>query len=152
MTPKEIKLNKNVWSIVGVSFICIGMSLLHAWNIQEQNHRLLLINSIYEAENRIIKDELSALDKQPTYDQMYEKILVRMGGPQSPGAYRDGWDDALKLYGEKDYAAGYHTAIEQFGYTKTSSMNQWLVPEINSSEIAMPAKLNVTDKYEESLK
>lgn len=148
---KEIKLSAKIaWSIVIVSAFCIGATLLHTWDVKEHNHRLLLLNSIYEAENNIIKDELAEFEKKPTYEQGYETALIRGGGPQTPGAYRDGWDDALRLCGAKDYADGYHAAIEQFGYTKTTAMNRWLVPETQntSNEVAMPIKSN----YEESLK
>ena len=140
---------KTGWTIAGISALCIGAMTWHTWNIQKESQRLSLVNSIYDAEHRILKDEISELAGKPTYDQGYKAALIRIGGPQIPGAYQDGWDDALKLCGaENNYADGYHAAIQQFGYTKTTAMARWLVPEPNvaankaNKEGIVPAKLD----------
>jgi len=118
------------WIIAGISALCVVAMAWHTWNIQKENQRLSLMNSIYGVEHRILKDQIFELADKPTYDQGYKAALVRVGGPQTPGAYQDGWDDAMKICGaENNYADGYHAAIEQFGYTKNTAMNRWLIPE-----------------------
>ena len=114
--------------------IALGFMAWTTWNTQKENQKLGLQNVIYQAEHRILKDEIyqkeRALAERPTYEQGYKDALVRVGGPQSPGAYQDGWDDAMKIYAsENSYADGYHAAIKQFGYTKTTAMTRWLIPE-----------------------
>lgn len=127
---------KTGWIIAGISFVCVVSMTWHTWNTQKENHRLSTINSIYEAENRIIKDEIFERRIEPTYEQGYKAALIRVGGPQMPGAYQDGWDDATKIYAESNYAEGYHAAIEQFGYSKTTAMSRWLIPEPDRSSVA----------------
>jgi hypothetical protein len=114
--------------------------------VQKENQKLSLQNVIYHAEHRILKDELyqkeRALADRPTYEQGYKDALVRVGGPQTPGAYQDGWDDAMKVYADKGYADGYHAAIQQFGYTKTTGLARWLVPESKTEDKGgTPAKV-----------
>ena len=133
---------KTAWIIAGISALCIGTMTLYTWNIQTENQRLVLVNSIYNAEHRILKEELADLLAKPTYEQGYKTALIRVGGPQNPGAYQDGWDDAAKIFNNKNsYADGYHAAVEQFGYTKTTAMNRWLVPESNIAKTT-PVKLD----------
>lgn len=117
-----------------VSVLALGFMAWTTWNTQRENQKLSLQNVLYLAEHRILKSEIyekdRALDSRPTYEQGYKDALVRVGGPQTPGAYQDGWDDAMKIYAsENSYADGYHAAIKQFGYTKTSTMARWLIPE-----------------------
>jgi len=132
-----MKIAWTIAGIVGISALCVGSMTWHAWSVQKENQRLSLVNYIYVAEHRILKDEISELASKPTYDQGYKDALIRIGGPQVPGAYQDGWDDAQKLCGaENNYADGYHAAIQQFGYTKTTTMARWLVPEPKDKAIA----------------
>ena len=121
------------WTVAGISLVCCGVLSYNKWIIQKENQRLTLINSIQQAEYRILKDEISELNGKPTYDQGYKAALLRVGGPQTPGAYQDGWDDAMKMYMDSSYADGYHNAIAQFGYTKTAGMCRFLVPEPKGS-------------------
>lgn len=138
---------RTAWNSAGICALFIGVMTWYTWSVQSENQRLLLVNSIFNAENRIIKDEIAELAALPTYDQGYKAALIRVGGPQQPGAYQDGWDDALKICNtESDYADGYHAAIQQFGYTKTTAMNRWLVPEpdaniVTENEGIVPTKL-----------
>ena len=139
---------KTGWVIAGISALCVGGMVWHTWNIQKENQRLSMLNSIYEAEHRILKDEIYEFSTKPTYEEGYKAALIRLGGPQVPGAYQDGWDDALKIYGENGgYAEGYHAAIAQFGYTKNTAMTRWLVPEPkiankSNTDGIVPAKLD----------
>lgn len=133
-TQEASKSGHMTLAIITVSVICCGVLAYNAWTVQKENQKLGLQNVIYQAEHRILKDEIyqkeRALADRPTYEQGYKDALVRVGGPQTPGAYQDGWDDALKIYGtENGYADGYHAAIKQFGYTKTTAMSRWLAPE-----------------------
>lgn len=134
-TPVTPKASKSPWAMIAlVTIACCGFLVWTNWNTQKENQKLGLQNVIYQAEHRILKDEIyqkeRALAERPTYEQGYKDALVRVGGPQTPGAYQDGWDDAMKIYGtDNGYADGYHAAIKQFGYTKTTAMARWLVPE-----------------------
>lgn len=112
-------------------FTLVGSIILayNNWNLQTENHRLSLVNSIYNAEHRILKEDISDLEKKPTYDQGFKDALIRVGGPQSDGLYRDGWDDASKFFCDASYSEGYHNAIQQFGYTQPKGTTKWLAPE-----------------------
>lgn len=126
---------KLAWSISGVTLALCGFLAYNTYTVQRDNQRLSLINSINQAEYRILKDEIASLERQPKYDEGYKAAIIRMGGPQTPGAYQDGWDDAMKVIGaESNYADGYHAAIQQFGYTKTAGMTRWLAPEPKIAE------------------
>lgn len=119
---------KFAWTGCGIAASCCVALGIHAWNVQSENHRLSMANVIYQAEHRILKDEIAEWEKKPNYDQGFKDAIVRQGGPQTPGAYQDGWDDAMKVIGtQSNYADGYHNAIQQFGYTKTAGMSRWLV-------------------------
>jgi hypothetical protein len=121
---------KILWTITIGSLLGCGFLGYTNWQTQKENHKLSLLNAISIAEHRILKDEIASLDRRPTYDEGYKNALIRIGGPQTPGAYQDGWDDCMKVIGQdSNYADGYHAAIQQFGYTKTSTMARWLVPE-----------------------
>lgn len=113
--------------------ICLGfLSTIFAykiWDLKQENHRINILNSIYNAERRILKDDISELEKKPTYDQGFKDALIRVGGPQSDGLYRDGWEDAAKLFCDASYTEGYHNAIQQFGYTQPKGTVKWLVPQ-----------------------
>lgn len=117
-------------------FVTVGSLVLsmfmgyQTWSTQQENYRLQFLTDVSVAEHRILKDEIQELSYRPTYEQGYKDAIVRLGGPQNSGAYQDGWDDAFKIFGDQSgYAEGYHTAIQQFGYTKTPGQNRWLVPE-----------------------
>lgn len=112
-----------------LSTIVLGYN---AYKASQENQKLSIKNLIYEAETRILKDEIKDYVSKPTYEDGYKTALIKMGGPQNPGAYQDGWDDAYKVFCTENgngYSVGYHTAIEQFGYTMAKSSNRWLVPE-----------------------
>lgn len=119
---------KTAWIIAGIfgTFACI--SGYGYYSKDKANQKLALDNIIYVAENRILKEEISSLERKPTYEDGCRDTIVKIGGPQTPGAYRDGWDDAIKTLDTRNYADGYHTAIQQFGYAKTTN-SRWLIAE-----------------------
>jgi len=106
-------------------------------------------------EFRIQQEQIEDLARQvveakqkPSYQDGYRDAIVRMGGPQTPGAYQDGWDDALKTVNYEGYADGYHTAIKQFGYAKTSNMTRWLVPDPSAEKEQKQQKDGTTTRLE----
>ena len=106
-------------------------------------------------ELRIQQEQIEDLARQvveakqnPSYQDGYRDAIVRMGGPQTPGAYQDGWDDALKTVNYEGYADGYHTAIKQFGYAKTSNMTRWLVPDPSAEKEQKQQKDGTTTRLE----
>ena len=136
---------KLAWAITVVSLVLCSLLGYNTWTVQKDNQKLSLENLIYQAEHRILKDEIATQDRKPTYEQGYKDALVLIGGPQTPGAYQDGWDDAMKVYFDASYADGYHAAIQQFGYTKTSTMARWLAPEPSKKKMeegGIPAKFS----------
>lgn len=116
------------WIVAGIAGIIAGFSGFGYYLENQANQKLTLDNIIYIAENRILKEELSSLERKPTYEDGCRDTLVKIGGPQTPGAYRDGWDDAIKTLDTRNYADGYHTAIQQFGYVKPAN-SRWLIAE-----------------------
>lgn len=125
------------WITAGICAVAFCVSGYQAFQSRQENGRLLLVNSIYQAEHRILKDELREYEQKPTYDQGYKDALIRIGGPTQPGAYQDGWDAAMKVAGEGGYANGYHAAIQQFGYQKPDT-SRYLIAE---SQIQPPKTL-----------
>lgn len=109
---------KTSWVAAGICGLAFGISGVQYIQVCSYNQRLALANVIYQAEHRILKDEIRIQEQKPSYDQGYKDALIRLGGPQSPGAYQDGWDGAMIVAGEGGYANGYHAAIQQFGYQK----------------------------------
>lgn len=77
--------------------------------------RLEFETSIYEAENRILEQEVRELENKPTYEDGYKDAIVRSSGSWG-GDYQAGFRDAYKLLDGKSYADGYHEAIAQFSY------------------------------------
>lgn len=122
--------NDGKFWIGAFSILLAGVMAYQAWIAQQENHRLKFLNTVFSAENNILKDEIRSFEAKPTYDQGYKDALIRVGGPQNPGAYQDGWDDAFKVVDEGGYAEGYHAAIQQFGYEKNTNQKRWLIPEI----------------------
>lgn len=121
---------KNGWIAATVCVIGCGFSVSQYFAIRSENQRLQLVNSIYHAEHRILKDEIYEYEQKPTYENGYKDALIRVGGPNTPSAYQDGWDDAMKVVAEGGYANGYHAAIQQFGYQKPDA-SRWLIAEAN---------------------
>ena len=108
--------------------VCLLLTATYKiYDLSKLNQVLALDNVITKAENRILKDEVTELDRRPTYENGYKDALIRKGGPNDKGDYQNGWEDAMKL-ATKDstYADGYHQAIQQYGYQKTS---EYLVSE-----------------------
>lgn len=118
---------KTPWIIAGIAGICTCISGYGFYERNQSNQRLAINNIIYIAENRILKEEISSLERKPTYEEGSRDSILKMGGPQIPGAYRDGWDAAILTFDTNGYADGYHAAIRQFGYAKTNP--RWLIAE-----------------------
>jgi hypothetical protein len=118
---------KTSWIIAGITGVCACISGYGYYAKNQENQRLALNNIIYIAENRILKEEVSSLERKPTYEEGSRDSILKMGGPQIPGAYRDGWDAAIQTLDTKSYADGYHAAIQQFGYAKINP--RWLIAE-----------------------
>ena len=137
--------NPKAYTIAAGSLVLTAFAFYSNWQTQAENHRLSLINVTNEQREKLInaeakiqddyiKDvlhELAEARRAPTYDMGYRDAIIRMGGPQQPGSYQDGWDAALKTINYDNYADGYHAAISQFGYTQTPNA-KWLVPEPSS--------------------
>ena len=96
------------------TIICCFISYYHYKMILE-NNTLSWSVTIYEAENRLLEQELNAIERKPSYDDGCRDTIVKIGLPNA-GCYRDGWIDATKIIDGQDYSRGYHQAIAQFGY------------------------------------
>jgi len=95
----------------------------------QESQRLSISNLIVDGENRLLRKEINDLEHKPTYEDGCRDTIIKMGGPQSPSAYMDGWNAAILTLDTKSYADGYHTAIQQFGYQKPTTNSRWLVEE-----------------------
>ena len=119
--------------------ICVGLAIFtfkctnENYRLSNENQRLKITNDIYYAEHRILKDEIAEHEKKPTYEQGQRDLLVRLGGPQNGGAYQDGWDDACKVVGG-DFAMGYHTCQQQFGYQLQPHYSRFLISKQDKKE------------------
>lgn len=128
-------MKKLPWIISAVCLTIAGIASYGYYTKNQDNQKLALNNIIYVAENRILKEEVSTLERKPTYEEGCRDTLIKMGGPQTPGAYMDGWNAAILTLDTRNYADGYHAAIQQFGYQKTATA-RWLIEE----PIASPEK------------
>ena len=70
--------------VVTFSILLAGVMAYQAWIAQQENHRLKFLNTVFSAENNILKDEIRSFEAKPTYDQGYKDALIRVGGPQNP--------------------------------------------------------------------
>ena len=93
-----------------------------------QNDALRTICKLSDDEIRILTYELKEERQKPSYEDGYKSALIKLGGPQQPGDYYSGWDDAQKLFQNESYQTGYHNAISQFGYQKPDT-TRYLAPE-----------------------
>ena len=95
----------------------IVLSFFWGYNIYkndlEQNRLNAKIDYI-ESENRLLRDKNHFVQKQPTYEDGYKDCLIHMSGGN--GSFKKGFDAAIKLMNNQDYASGYHAAIKQFEY------------------------------------
>lgn len=126
---KDDRMRKNLWFLAAAGLVVGGFSVYKHWDAKAENHRLNLVNSILTLEQNILKDEISELANKPSYEEGFNDAIIRMGGPQTPGSYSDGWDAAMKVIGDGGYADGYHAAIKQFGYQKMGETKRWMVPK-----------------------
>lgn len=129
--------------MVGLCVIALVVSIVQFMKTREENQRLLFSNTVFVVEQRILKDEISTLNRKPTYEQGYRDALVRIGGPTQPGAYQDGWEAAMKVVGEGTYADGYHSAIQQFGYQKANT-SEYLI-SLNKDETTIAIEKPTVD-------
>ena len=84
--------------------------------------------SMLRYENGMLMSEINILESNPKYNDGYRDAIIKIGGPQSPGSYQDGWDAAIRVLGDNSYVQGYHNAIKQFNYTKDGNL-RWLIEE-----------------------
>jgi len=84
--------------------------------------------SMLRYENGMLMSEINILESNPKYNDGYRDAIIKIGGPQSPGSYQDGWDAAIRVLGDNSYVQGYHNAIKQFSYTKDGNL-RWLIEE-----------------------
>lgn len=114
-------MKKNI--VLGLACVLAVAACVWGYYQHRNNVKNELRVVIYEAENRVLKDYCRELEwkvtesnGKPTYEDGQRDAIIRMGGPSNPGAYRDGYEAAVKALGKNDYAEGYHAAINQFGY------------------------------------
>lgn len=137
---------KTAWIATGVCGIALVFSGYQTIKVGQENQRLQFNNSIYQAEVRILNEEVAELDRKPTYDQGYRDAIIKMGGPQNPGAYQDGFDAAMKVVDNGGYQNGYHACILQFGYQKPET-SRWLVGnDLTKKEEYIPQKYEEKEK------
>jgi len=117
---------KTPWIITAIAVIGCGITSYGYYAKNQDNQKLAIGNIIYVAENRLLKEEVNTLERKPSYEEGCRDTILKMGGPQTPGAYMDGWNAAILTLDTRNYADGYHAAIQQFGYVKTNG-NRWIV-------------------------
>ena len=111
-------------SCVAATLVSLAFAAYKDYDARSAN----LYSQILKFENSLMANEIGSLQSSPSYNDGYRDAIVKMGGPQSPGSFQDGWDSALKVMGTASYADGYHTAIKQFNFTKEGHA-RWMVSE-----------------------
>ncbi len=128
------------WWSLGLAVFFIGAAYISYKEYDAREIRNQI--SILKYENSMLLGEINILESKPNYNDGYRDAIIKIGGPQSPGSFQDGWDAAIKVLGDNSYSLGYHTAIKQFGYTKEGN-TRWLVEEnipINKNNTTQPTK------------
>jgi len=123
-------MNLKYWLLPIVGICLVGSYA--AYKDYESSHHKEQV-SFLKYENYMLLGEISVLESRPNYNDGYRDAIIKMGGPQSPGSYQDGWDAANKVLGDKSYSQGYHNAIKQFGYTKDGN-SRWLIEDMNQTQ------------------
>ena len=118
-----------VISFSGIIFIMAAYAAYKDYEARDYRNQA----SFFKYENNMLMGEINILEAKPNYNDGYRDAIIKMGGPQSPGSYQDGWDAAVRVLGDKSYSEGYHNAIKQFGYTKEGS-SRWLIEDFNQSQ------------------
>lgn len=125
-------MEKRYW-IAGSVIVVLALGYSAFKTIEARQYRIQAENLMYQ--NNILLGEINLIENKPGYNDGYRDAIIKIGGPQSPGSYQDGWDAAIRVIGDGSYANGYHTAIKQFGYTKEGNL-RWIIEE----SIGQPAK------------
>ena len=118
---------------IALASVCVGLlvwvyqSSNENYRIHNENNRLKIVNEIYHAEHRILKDELAEWERKPGYESGVKDTLIKMGANGTEG-FNNGYDAAASLLANSTYADGYHNAISQFGYQKPDT-SRFLIPE-----------------------
>jgi hypothetical protein len=116
MTIKTVQVPRSQVIMGTALFAALAVAGWQFYNGDQQKGKTELQSSLTEQEIRLLQQELATERAKPTYDEGFRDALLRRGGPNQPGSYKDGYEAAIKLMGNKGYADGYHNAIEQFGY------------------------------------
>ena len=132
---KEVMMDTRSWIFASVLAAVAGYAIVR--DFESRQYRIQAANLAYD--NSMLLGEINIIEKQPNYNDGYRDAIIKMGGPQGPGSFQDGWDAAIRVLGDGSYTTGYHTAIKQFGYTKEGN-TRWLVEE------AMPVKNTQQDQ------
>ena len=79
-----------------------------------KTNQLELKNILLEREVSLLKSEVDAESRKPSYEDGYSDAVIRVGnGDAFQGTYADGYKAALTVVGDGSYARGYHNAITQ---------------------------------------
>lgn len=133
MTVKTVTVSKS-HAIMGVAlFAALSVSGVQYFKNDERKSKDEFKANLSETEIRLLQQEL-ALERsklaeermKPCFDDGYRSCILHMGGAQQTGSYKDGFDAAVKMLENRNYADGYHAAIEQFGY---QSKGKEIVPK-----------------------
>lgn len=100
----------NRYFFVGCLALVVGLGL-YVHRLQGENYKLSVSNTLFESENRLLKDQLREFEHRPTYDEGLNHGLVRSSGA--------------------GYVDGYHAAIAQMNETKaiTQAEKPTVIPE-----------------------
>jgi hypothetical protein len=115
---------------IALSIVCTILGF-YSYRVNQLNQVLQLNNTLYIAEHRILKDEITELSNRPTYEQGCKDTLIKMGANGSEG-FNNGYDAAVSILANSSYADGYHNCIQQFSY-QLPNTQRYLVPEPKES-------------------
>jgi hypothetical protein len=128
-------VERKYW-IVGSAIVLTALGYSTFKSVEAKQYKMQAERLAYE--NNMLLGEINIMESKPGYNDGYRDAVVKIGGPQSPGSYQDGWDAAIRVLDDGSYTAGYHTAIKQFGYTKEGNI-RWMIEEA-IPQTAKPSK------------
>ena len=98
-----------VASCAAVAFVSLAFAAYKDYDARSAN----LYSQILKFENSLMANEIGSLQTSPSYNDGYRDALIKMGGPQSPGSFQDGWDEGRSCPLDGLRASSHHARSEQ---------------------------------------
>jgi hypothetical protein len=115
--------NRKPYFSTAILLATIFFLFIDAYRTRCEIANVKILSGAETQRSQLLYDELNEIKydylMKPTYNEGYRDAIIRMGTPNQPGSYRDGYYAAFLALGNSGYSDGYHAAIAQYGFPKT---------------------------------